>query len=78
MYTQPPNGEVVCIWMEDLAVKCVYVCVYARVVAVTVFFAMWEKKTTTQPVFWLCVQSMRTGGYSGVWPSQSVCIHDGG
>lgn len=70
------------VYLEELAVKrlsCVYACVVA---ATVIFFALWgkkkKKKTLHNTVSVLAEQSIRTGGYSGVWPSESVCIHDDG
>lgn len=69
------------VYVEELAVKRLS-CVYACVAAVTVIFLQCGKKKnhyTTQSVFWLSAeQSICTGGYSGVWPSESVCIHGDG
>lgn len=74
------------VYLEDLAVRyimCVCVCLHVCGFSDCGFFFFFCNvggKTTTQPVFWLCVcvWSMRTGGYSDVWPGVSLCIHDGG
>lgn len=60
-----------------------YVCVCLRVCGFSdsfffFFLQCGGENYNTASVLAVCVRSMRTGGYSDVWPGVSVCIHDGG
>lgn len=59
-----------------------YVCVCLRVCGFSdsffFFLQCGGENYNTASVLAVCVWSMRTGGYSDVWPGVSVCIHDGG
>lgn len=70
------------VYLKDLAVRYIMcVCVCMCVASLTVFFFFLQcggENYNTASVLAVCVRSMRTGGYSDVWPGVSVCIHDGG
>lgn len=74
----------VCIRSQQMVKQCVFggfgceTCfMCARVVAVTVFFAMWGEKT--QPVFLaVCVEYAHWRLQRCLAECERVCIHDGG